>query len=89
MNQESTPRKIVLTYRIFSKTGMFQDYRARPHCGQNKLPFKKGVCPKCSRQVGDVQYVKNSEEYVKSNYGNVKMGIREVYQDIDVAEVSD
>lgn len=62
---------------------MFQDYRACPHCGQNEIPFKKGVCPRCSRQIGYVQYVKDPQEYVESNYGDIKMGIKEVYQGLD------
>ena len=85
MNQKSTPKpKVIPTYRLFSKDGIFEDYKACPNCGQNKLPFKKGVCPKCSHQIGDVQYVKDPKEYVKSNYGNVKMkGIRETDQESD------
>ena len=75
--------KVIPTFRIFSKTGMFQDYKACSQCGQNKLLFKKGICPKCSNQIGYVQYVKNPQEYVKSNYGDVKMGIRELYQELD------
>jgi len=59
---------------------MFQDYKACSFCGQNKIPFKKGVCPKCCNQVGDIQYVKNPKEYIKSNYGDAKMGITKVYQ---------
>ncbi|MDH3279286.1 MAG: hypothetical protein OEL84_09605 [Nitrosopumilus sp.] len=70
-------------YRIFSKTAMFQDYRACPHCGQNEIPFKKGVCPKCSKQIGDVQYVKDPQEYVKSNYGNIWIRLEKVYQGFD------
>ena len=76
-------QKIVPTYRLFAKTAMFQDYKACPHCGQNDLPFKKGVCPKCCMQIGDVQYVKDPIEYVESNYGNVKMDIKEIYQGLD------
>ena len=81
MNQKSTPKpkKVIPAYRIFSKTGIFQDYKACPRCGQNELPFKKGICPKCSYQIGDIRYVKDPKEYVKSNYGDVKMnGIREM-----------
>ena len=78
MNQITKKQKrTVQTYRIFSKAGMFQDYRACPQCGQNEFPFKKGVCPRCSRQIGDVQYVKDPQEYVESNYGDVKMEIKE------------
>jgi len=73
-------KTIIPTYRIFSKFGMFQDYKACSFCGQNKIPFKKGVCPKCCNQVGDIQYVKNPKEYIKSNYGDAKMGITKVYQ---------
>jgi len=68
--------KAVPTYRLFAKSGMFQDYKACPRCGQNKIPFKKGVCARCSSQIGGIQYVKDPQEYVKSNYGNIKMGMR-------------
>ena len=70
--------------RLFSKTGTVENYRECPNCRQNELPFKKGICPKCSHQIGDIQYVKDPKEYVKSNYGNVKMKeIREVHQESD------
>lgn len=75
--------KTVPTYRLFSKTGMFQDYKSCSFCGQNQFPFKKGVCPKCSKQVGYIQYVKNPKEYVQSNYGDIRMDIEELYQGID------
>ena len=76
-------QKVIPTYRLFSKTAMFQDYKACPYCEQNELPFKKGVCPKCCKMVGDIQYVRDPIEYVESNYGETKMGIREVYQRLD------
>ena len=82
MNQKLKP-KVIPTYRIFAKAGMFQDYRACPHCRQNKLPFKKGICPRCCKQVGDVQYVKDPQEYVESNYANVKMEIKEDHKGLD------
>ena len=75
--------RVIPTYRIFTKDGMFQDYKACPRCGQNELPFKKGICPKCCNQVGDVQYVKDPQEYVESNYGNVKVRIKELYRRSD------
>ena len=35
-------------------------------------------------QIGDIQYVKDPKEYVKSNYGNVKMnGIGEIDKEPD------
>ena len=85
MNQKSATKQKTVppTYKIFAKAGMFQDYRACPHCGQNEIPFKKGVCPRCIKQVGDVQYVKNPIEYVESNYGDVKIRIKEVYRRSD------
>jgi hypothetical protein len=64
--------RVIPTYRLFSKTGMFQDYKSCSFCGQNEIPFKKGVCAKCSRQVGNTQYVKDPKEYVQSNYGDIK-----------------
>ena len=84
MEQKSAIKlKVIPTYRLFAKAGMFQDYKACPHCGQNELPFKKGVCPKCCNQIGDVQYVKNPQEYVQSNYGHIGIGIKEVYRGLD------
>ena len=85
MNLKSTTKpKAIPTYRIFAKAGMFQDYKACPHCGQNEFPFKKGVCAKCGKQIGYVQYVKDPQEYVESNYGNVKVRIKEMYQGLGV-----
>jgi len=80
MQVKQKTKTVVRTYRLFSKENMFQDYKACSFCGQNKIPFKKGVCPRCCNQVGDIQYVKDSQEYVQSNYGRVKMRIKEVYQ---------
>ena len=74
---------VIPTYRLFSKDGMFQDYKSCSHCGQNEIPFKKGVCPKCCNHVSDIQYVKDPKEYVKSNYGNIKIGIKEICQELD------
>ena len=76
-------QKVIPTFRLFSKTGMFQDYKACPKCGQNEIPFKKGICSKCCNQIGDIQYVKDPKEYVESNYGNIKMGIKEACQKLD------
>lgn len=85
MDQEIVKQKtkVIPTYRLFAKTAMFQDYKACPNCGQNDIPFKKGVCPRCGKQIGDVQYVRDPQEYVESNYGSIKMGIREIYQGLD------
>jgi len=83
-NTTITNQKVAPTYRLFSKSGMFQDYKACSFCGQNEIPFKKGVCPKCCNQIGYIQYVKNPREYVISNYGEMKIGITEVYQGLDV-----
>ena len=46
------------------------DYRACPECGQNKVPFKKGVCV-CGKQVGSVQYVKSPETFARTNYDGI------------------
>ncbi|MGI9567401.1 MAG: hypothetical protein ACR2LL_10375 [Nitrosopumilus sp.] len=81
-------QKVIPTYILFSKTAMFQDYKACPVCGQNDIPFKKGICPKCSKQVCDVQYVRNPREYVKSNHGNIKMGIKRHIRGLMGCEVS-
>ena len=85
MNQNTTLKQktVVPTYRLFAKTAMFQDYKACSHGGQNELPFKKGICPRCCNQVGDIQYIKNPREYVESKYDNIKMGIKEIYQGLD------
>ena len=81
--EKSLQQELIPTYRIFSKSGMFQDYKACPHCGQNEIPFKKGICARCRNQIGDVQYVKNPQEYIESNYGDIKMGIKEAHKGLD------
>ena len=72
-NTGITNQKVVPTYKLFAKDGMFQDYKSCCFCGQNQFPFKKGVCLKCCNQVGDIQYVKNPREYVQSNYGAINV----------------
>ena len=84
MNQiNKNQKRAFQTFRIFSKAGMFQDYKACPNCGQNEFPFKKGVCAKCGKQIGDVQYVLDPQQYVQTNYGDVKIGIKRMYQGLD------
>ncbi len=46
------------------------DYKICPNCGQGKIPFKKGVCI-CGKQIGKIQYIKNTQKFVKTNYSNV------------------
>jgi len=79
---------LIRTCRLFSKENMFQDYKVCPNYRQNKIPFKKGVCPKCCNQVGDIQYVRNTKEYVKSNYGGIKInGISEMSHGFDFGDL--
>ena len=76
MKKEITTKQEIMsvpTFRLFSKTAMFQDYKACPLCGQNEIPFKKGVCPKCCCQIGDIQYVRDPQQYVKSNYYTINV----------------
>jgi len=45
---------------------IMENYKTCPRCGQEKIPFKLGVCI-CGRQMNSIQHVKNSQEFV-SNY---------------------
>ena len=38
-----------------------------PYCGQEKIPFKLGICI-CGEQVGNIQYVKDSHEFASNYY---------------------
>ena len=44
-----------------------ESYKKCPCCGQNKIPFKLGVCM-CGMQVGHTQYVRNSKKYAENWY---------------------
>ncbi len=44
-----------------------EDYKECPYCGQNQIPFKMGVCI-CGRQVGNIQYIRNTESFAKNYY---------------------
>lgn len=44
-----------------------QSHKTCPYCGQGRIPFKLGVCV-CGKQVGKIQYVKNTEKFAKSQY---------------------
>lgn len=43
-----------------------ENYKTYPRCGQEKIPFKLGVCI-CGRQVGTIQYVKDSQEFAANH----------------------
>jgi len=43
------------------------DYKTCPYCGQDEIPFKKGVC-KCGKQVGPIKYVKDPQKFARGNY---------------------
>ena len=67
---------------VFEKTDN-DFYKECPYCGQNTIPFKKGVCI-CGGQVGNVQYVKNPEKFARNYYSYIgtakteKLGIKEL-----------
>jgi len=42
------------------------NYKTCPRCGQEKIPFKLGVCF-CGNQVGSIQYVKDLHEFASNN----------------------
>ena len=52
---------------------IMENYKTCPRCGQEKIPFKLGVCI-CGRQVGSIQYVKDSQEFA-ANHDSL-LGIR-------------
>ena len=45
---------------------IMENYKTCPSCGQEKIPFKLGVCI-CGRQVGSIQYVKDSQEFASNH----------------------
>ncbi|MGH1568052.1 MAG: hypothetical protein ACRBBZ_02445, partial [Nitrosopumilus sp.] len=47
--------------------GSGEDFKNCPYCGQNKTPFKLGVCI-CGKQVGATQYVKSPARFAKNHY---------------------
>lgn len=50
-----------------TKSKSDEDYKECPYCGQNQIPFKMGVCI-CGRQVGNIQYIRNTENFAKNYY---------------------
>jgi hypothetical protein len=44
-----------------------KDYKKCPNCGQSQFPFKLGVCI-CGNQVGEIQYVKNPNQFAKNYF---------------------
>ena len=67
---------------VFPKTGN-DYYKECPYCGQNWIPFKKGVCI-CGKQVGNIRYVNKPEKFAKKYYSYIitpkteKLGIQEL-----------
>ena len=52
---------------ILEKESISENYKTCPNCGQDQIPFKLGICI-CGKQVGKIQYVKNSEIFAKNYY---------------------
>ena len=56
---------------FFSKSVKQQeDHRTCPYCGQNKIPFKMGICI-CGKQVGDIQYIENTVRFAQNQYSSL------------------
>ncbi len=52
---------------MLGKKSVPENYKTCPHCGQDQIPFKLGICI-CGKQVGKIQYVENSETFAKNYY---------------------
>lgn len=50
-----------------SREKSYGSYKECPYCGQNKIPFKMGICI-CGQQVGNIKYIKNTENFAKNYY---------------------
>ena len=73
------------SYGKISKTHN-EDYKRCPHCYQNQIPFKHGVCI-CGEQVWDIQYVKHPRKYAKIQRESIdKICIEENEYDVAVEE---
>lgn len=66
MNRETIQKPNNSVSSIFSEHDD-DIYKTCPYCGQNKTPFKLGVCI-CGKQVGQIQYVNDPKKYVKNYY---------------------
>ena len=42
-------------------------YKTCPQCGQNRIPFKMGICI-CGYQVTNITYIKNPEKFAGNYY---------------------
>ena len=65
MNQTDSTNKLQML-KIFSQSNS-DGYKTCPQCGQNKIPFKMGVCV-CGYQVTNITYIKNPEKFALSYY---------------------
>ena len=45
---------------------IMENYKTCPRCGQEKIPFKLGVCI-FGRQMDSIQYVKDSQEFAANH----------------------
>ena len=52
---------------VFPKAVSEESFKTCPYCGQNRIPFKKGICI-CRAQVGDIVYVKDAKKFAKGHY---------------------
>lgn len=72
---------------IFPNAYSDKSSKSCPYCGQSKIPFKLGVCI-CGAQIGNIQYVKDSNTYVKNWYSYVGNNSSKV-QKLGIAELMD
>lgn len=71
---------------VFPNDSYKDPYKTCPYCGQNRIPFKKGICI-CGKQVGDIVYVNNAAKIAKCQYYSY-MGISKVER-LGIAELTD
>jgi len=55
---------------LFSYFMNQKEFKKCPYCGQGLIPFKMGVCI-CGHQVGNIQYVQNSDSFARNYYSFV------------------
>ena len=82
MIQKIIHEKISQTGQIINPNQ--EDSKTCPYCGQNTIPFKKGICV-CGKQVGSITYIKEPKKFAKNNYSFLDLDSIEKY-DIAIEE---
>ncbi len=68
--------QVIISEEIFEKSKSNEPQKNCPQCGQGMVPFRYGRCFVCKKQISDIQYITQADEWISSNHDNAKIRIK-------------